>query len=231
MLLLLTCLVLSRTDAGNAQATISGTGQKQLSLRPLIAPGLPVAVEKATVTERDGRGLYTLNYTVTNLAESPLTSLRVAFFVIDPAGHVKGGEGWQENIALTSKAAKKLSTVLSTPTNVGDRAVFVVAGAISGVGGWEVSSDEIAKGVKTFVNVGHNSLPVAAYAGAAVRAAGDWRTKAGAAPAVFTCATDFCKSKNAEAVKSCKNNGGVESFSCDPTACTFSFSCRGIILP
>lgn len=57
------------------------------------------------------------------------------------------------------------------------------------------------------------------------------RTTTGTAPAVFTCGTDFCKSKNAEAVKACKNNGGVESFSCDPTACYYSYSCRGIILP
>lgn len=216
VLLLLTCLVLSRTDAGNAQVAINGTGQKQISLRPLIAPGVPVAVEKATVTERDGRGLYTLNYTVTNLAASPLTSLRVAFFVTDPAGHVKGGEGWEENIALTSKATTKLSTVLSTPTTVGDRGVFVVIGANSGEGGWEVSSQQIAKRIKTFVNVEHNSLPASAYFGAAVRVAGD-----------------CCDTAQTQATETCGENN-VKSFSCSATTCTYTFTCgsrRPPILP
>lgn len=209
VLSLIACALLLSTNSTPTQTTLAsgyGSAQKHIEVRSLIATGMPISII-ATAKQADRSTQSVLKFSITNQTGKQLDSLFASLFIIDTAGNLVAGEGWNQTIELSGRSSKDFTVNLHNRLTPGDRAILVVHEVVAKAKSWRVETNDLVSSVKAYDSTGLNSLPPAESTKSEITIQEDhnWCAEGIAA------AKDVC------------GDGNVKSFSCNATG--YSFTC------
>lgn len=119
---------------------------KRISTRALSLPKMPAALDHVTATAV-GKEVV-LTYSVNNKSGGQLSSVEVAYFIVDATGHIKGGGGWEKEVNVAAGTAEDFPAILENKFEPGDRLVVALAKATGQAGTFEVGNTELVDAVK-----------------------------------------------------------------------------------
>lgn len=193
---------------------LAGASVGAVSIRT-VTSDVPLQISEVSVSNDSGRGVSVLSYTLQNNHNDTLSSAEFRLLRYDRFGHLLGGEGWVIRLAgLERGQSTSLSLPLGhflAPGQTGVLAVLAVKDSTSRI---FVDSSAVHAAATSLVRSGTQPLLLSQAA--------PLRPETSAA----TCPGDFCKTSLADATSAC-GSGGISSFSCSLSACSYSFSCKG----
>ena len=147
--------------AGFVNAQVKDETPKRISVKSLVASGIPVNTEFVTVTKLEDNSV--LTYSITNKDSQKLDAVDILLVVYGANGKAKGGESWRQRVDLTKDASADLSRLMKTKVTPGDRVVFSIYEAEGQTGQWGVETTKIVEVAKAFIAGNRYSLPEARF--------------------------------------------------------------------
>jgi hypothetical protein len=192
------------TNVGASQRRKGDKSHKRVAVRTLASPQVPVTIGNATA-KLVGKQVV-MTYLISNNTFGRLETVDIAVFVVNPSGHIKGGEGWQQSLSLSANSSEEFPVILESQVAPGDRLVLAVSKASGQEGEFEFKAPELVDAVKSPVLGAKRSSLAVQYVKAS-----------------FQGTETYCQKAQKQADSAC--TCGIQSFSCDETAKRFSYTC------
>ena len=198
-------LILTATDARAIQGKKGGKLSKRIGVRTLAPSQMPVTIDEASAKLVGNQTV--LTYSTSNRTSGHIETIEVAIFIVDPSGHIVGGEGWQQSLDLAENSTEKFPRVLQSKIMPGDQLVLAVSRAIGQTGEFKLEAPELVDAVKSHILGTKSPSHPLQYVKVSYQAGTE----------------TYCQNAQHQADNACKC--GVQSFSCNETQKSFSYTC------
>jgi hypothetical protein len=172
----------------------------------LHSPKIPLEFNDVSAHDLSGQGI--LNYSFKRGSGYGHYKTTIVLAILDAQGHVKGGQGWDEAIDLSSNPEDVKQVAISLLVETTDR-IVVSIWRLEGEGiKIEIPSRELGKALRT-----------GRFSQARILPGGDAQYVKASFTETDTCATNLALAKLACGC------GGIKTFSCNPQTGAWSFEC------
>ena len=202
----------------NTSASIPTNGLRQTDA--IIVPSeMPLTVVSARVDSEEGRQLSILEYTVRNNSSQTIKRFALgAYLVANNNGKCLRGEVWTVKEDLRPNATKQFSTTLRNYVDLNGRLAVAFVSAADQATETKADLPELRKTLKQVASTD-------TIASSDLQAVGV-NTNA-VPPSPDSCDAAFCTTARQDALQTCLGEGcQLTTFSCNRTACSYSFGCR-----
>lgn len=201
----------------------------------LVPEGMPVALDYAVLVPSADRAV--LSYSVTNVSKKEVAAIEVLAVVYGPEGQALWGNGWTEQVDLVAARGKNIAVPLRADVPDGSKVVVAVVRVGGTKARWESRGPAVIKAMRRMAIGEPGEKPETLYIQVAPkREALSHTGRHQFINATFqigpedpqnppaSCDNNFCGNALQNAKGTC--TGGVASFSCSQSSCSYSFTCK-----
>jgi cellobiose-specific phosphotransferase system component IIB len=177
---------------------------KSVGVRTLSSQNVPATIDGAEA-KLVGRQTV-LTYSITNKTMGRQVTIEVSVFILDQSGHIKGGEGWEQDLNLSPNSTADFPRILESNVESEDRLVLAVSRVIGQEGEFEFRVPDLVNAVKSYALASKRLPQSGRFTNVALQQQ-----------------QTFCDLAIARAEAVCRC--WVQSFNCNEQTRTYSFTC------
>jgi len=208
-----------RPESSNTKATQS------YAVHTLHSPGLPVRLKGEIVPAEEEPGNLKLKYTITNLTAHIAEDFEVGIYLLTKKGRIRAGQVWRLPVEVSGQSNGSFAMLLTNKPGPDDYVVVAMQEVSQDQRTWHVNAIPFLQSAK--IAVTSDALAIASITGPK----GSVTVFASAAARLVAyrdgCGSNFCEAQSSAANAACSVgcSCGVNSFNCNQTNCTSSFTC------
>lgn len=126
--------------------TCAGYAQERTSVESIDIPELPISIGRATRANTDNKTV--LTYSLSNRSGGDVTKVNLVVFIVDPTGHIRGGEGWLQDANIPAGSTKDFLEIMKKQVAPDERLIMVAQQLTTASGTIEVSTTDLVNAVK-----------------------------------------------------------------------------------